>query len=345
MDSQPIQTTIRYPNVEAALQRALHVGGNGHHAAHPHGAHDHHAYLHQPVTLLDRVGDTPLLGLRNLPREWNISPSVEIYAKAEWFNPGGSVKDRAAIHIIEEAERKGLLTPDKTLIDSTSGNTGIAYAWIGAAKGYRVKLVMPENVSEERKKTLRAYGADLVFSDPLEGSDGAIQLVRQMVADEPERYYYANQYDNDANWQAHFLSTGPEIWAQTGGRVTHFLAGVGTSGTLIGAGRFLHRMNPDVQLIGIQPQDELSVIEGLKHIPTAIVPGIYDEKLLDQTLWVGPQASFDMTRTLGAREGWFVGFSAGAAIVAALTLAQTLDEGIIVTILPDGGGKYLSLIK
>jgi cysteine synthase B len=343
MDSHPILTTIRYPNVEAALQRALHTNGNGHHA--PHGTHDHHAFLHQPVTILDRVGDTPLLKVRNLINQWGISPNVEVYAKAEWFNPGGSVKDRAALQIIEEAERRGLLTPDKILVDSTSGNTGIAYAWIAASKGYRVKLVMPENVSEERKKTLRAYGAELVFSSPLEGSDGAIELVREMVAADPERYYYANQYDNDANWQAHFLSTGPEVWAQTQGLVTHFLAGVGTSGTLVGAGRFLRKMNADVRLVGVQPADELSVIEGLKHIPTAIVPAIYDEALLDETLWVSPQQSYEMTRTLGSQEGWFVGFSAGAAMHAALTLAQSLDRGVVVTVLPDGGAKYISLMQ
>lgn len=328
--------------MDEALHRALHVTGNGHHALH--GSHDHHAFLHQPVSILDRVGDTPLLKVRNLTETWGISPKVEIYAKAEWFNPGGSVKDRAALHIIEEAERHGLLTRDRILLDSTSGNTGIAYAWIGATKGYPVTLVMPENVSEERKKILRAYGAELLFTSPFEGSDGAIEQVRAIAAAEPERYYYANQYDNEANWQAHFLSTGPEIWAQTQGQVTHFLAGVGTSGTLMGTGRFLHRMNPTVQVIGVQPEDELSVVEGLKHIESAIVPGIYDESLLDDTLFVGPAASFDMTKALGTREGWFVGFSAGAAMHAALSLAQTLDEGVIVTVLPDGGAKYLSLM-
>ncbi len=230
------------------------------------------------------------------------------------------------------------------LIDSTSGNTGIAYAWIGAAKGYRVSLVMPENVSEERKKILKAYGAELIFTDPLEGSDGAIQHVRSLVAEDPDRYYYANQYDNDANWQAHFLSTGPEVWAQTEGRITHLVAGVGTSGTIMGAGRFMRRINPDVRVVGVQPYDELSVIEGLKHIETAIVPGIYQESVLHSTRFVRPDDAYTTTRALATHEGWFVGFSSGAAMHAALTLAQELDEGVVVAILPDGGVKYLSLM-
>lgn len=324
------------PMVKAATQRAF----DHSHAAH----HDHHAYLHRPVSIVERVGDTPLLQIRNLTTEWGIAPQVEIYAKAEWFNPGGSVKDRAARRIIEEAERTGELTRDKILIDSTSGNTGIAYAWIGASKGYKVTLVMPENVSEERKKILAAYGAELIQTDPLEGSDGAITTVRELVAANPDKYFYANQYDNPANWQAHYLSTGPEIWAQTQGRVTHFVAGVGTSGTLMGTGRFFRDINPNIRIIGMQPADELSVIEGLKHIPTAIVPGIYDESVLDETLWVDSGDAYDMTKLLGTREGWFVGFSAGAAIHAALTLAKTLEKGVIVTVLPDGGGKYLSLM-
>jgi cysteine synthase B len=301
-------------------------------------------FLRQPVTILDRVGDTPLLEVRNLSSEWGISPDVELYAKAEWFNPGGSVKDRAALSIIEEAERRGWLTRDKILIDSSSGNTGIAYGWIAASKGHRVTLVMPENVSEERKKTLRAYGVELIFTSPFEGSDGALQRVREIVAAEPERYYYANQYDNPANWQAHFLGTGPEIWTQTQGRITHFLAGIGTSGTLMGTARFLRCMEPEIEIIGVQPEDELSVIEGLKHLESSIVPGIYDDSLLDRTLFVGSGDAYEMTRALSTREGWFVGFSAGAAMYAALTLARTLDEGVIVTVLPDGGAKYLSLI-
>jgi cysteine synthase B len=289
-----------YPSLDKALQRAVHVNGNGHH--HHHGLHDHDAFLHQPVSIFDRVGDTPLLKLRNLSKEWDISPAVEIYAKAESFNPGGSVKDRPALRIMEEAERKGLLTADKILIDSTSGNTGIAYAWIGASKGYRVTLVMPENVSQERQKILRAYGAELIFTSPFEGSDGAIRKVREMAAADPERYYYANQYDNNANWQAHFLSTGPEIWAQTAGRVTHFMAGIGTTGTIMGTGRFLKRMNHDLRVIGIEPEDELSVIEGLKYLETSIQPGIYDKRVIDETDFVDSEAAYDMTISLGIRD-------------------------------------------
>ncbi|MDQ4075876.1 MAG: cysteine synthase family protein [Chloroflexota bacterium] len=342
MHSESVREFIPFPNVEVALERALHVHGNGHHRKH--GAHDHHAFLHQPVSILERVGDTPLLKVRNLGEQREISSKVEIYAKAEWFNPGGSVKDRPGLRIIEEAERKGLLTQDKILIDSTSGNTGIAYAWIGAAKGYQVALVMPENVSEERKKILRAYGAELILTDPLEGADGAIRHAREVVAADPERYYYANQYDNDANWQAHYLATGPEIWAQTEGRVTHFVAGVGTSGTMMGTGRFLRCMNPSVRLIGVQPEDELSVIEGLKHMESAILPAIYKGALLDETRFVRPDQAFDMTKVLSTTEGWFVGYSAGAAMHAALDVAQELDEGVIVAVLPDGGAKYLSLM-
>ncbi len=328
---------IPKPIISAALERAFH-----HDLEADHG--DHHAFLHRPVTILERVGDTPLLQVRNLTSAWGIPPTVEIYAKAEWFNPGGSVKDRAALRIIQEAERNGQLTHDKILIDSTSGNTGIAYAWIGATKGYKISLVMPENVSEERKKILLAYGAELIFTDPLEGSDGAITRVRALVAAAPDKYFYANQYDNPANWQAHYLGTGPEIWAQTQGRVTHFLAGVGTSGTVMGTGRFLQDMHQEVRILGVQPADELSVIEGLKHIPTALRPGIYDESILDDTLWVESGDAYDMAKELGLKEGWFVGFSAGAAIYAALTLGKTLDSGVIVTVLPDGGAKYLSLM-
>ncbi|MGH2544809.1 MAG: PLP-dependent cysteine synthase family protein, partial [Ardenticatenaceae bacterium] len=229
-------------------------------------------------------------------------------------------------------------------LDSTSGNTGIAYAWIGAAKGYRVALVMPENVSEERKRMLHAYGAEMILTDPLEGADGAIRYARELVAGAAERFYYANQYDNDANWQAHYLSTGPEIWAQTEGRVTHFVAGVGTGGTMMGVGRFLRRMNPGVHLVGVQPSDELNAIEGLKHTATAIVPAIYQDDLLEETRFVEPDDAYAMTKSLSIYEGWLVGFSAGAAIHSALRLARELEEGVIVTILPDGGAKYLSLM-
>lgn len=301
------------------------------------------AFLHRPVSLIERVGDTPLLRLSHVAAD--VPDGVEVYAKAEWFNPGGSVKDRPALHIIEAAEQRGELTPGKILIDSTSGNTGIAYSWIGAVKGYDVTLVMPENVSEERKKILRSYGAELIFSDPLEGSDGAIRLVRELVENEPDKYFYADQYNNPANWRAHFCNTGPEVWAQTQGRVTHFVAGVGTSGTLMGVARFLRRVQPDVEIVAVEPEDELSIIEGLKHMETAITPGIYDPDLIDQTIFISPDKAYDTARRLGREEGWFVGFSAGAAILAALEVAHSIDEGVVVTIMPDGGDKYLSLIR
>ncbi len=302
----------------------------------------HEALIHGPVSLLDRVGNTPLLRLHRLSAD--LPAGVEVYGKAEWFNPGGSVKDRPALRIIEVAEQRGQLTPDKIIIDSTSGNTGIAYAWIGALKGYRVTLVMPENVSEERKKILRAFGAELIFSDPLEGSDGALRLVRQIVAENPDRYFYADQYNNPENWRAHFHTTGPEIWAQTQGRITHLVAGVGTSGTLMGTARFLRQMNPDIAVIAVEPEDELAIIEGLKHMETAIVPGIYDPEIIDRTVHVSPEQAYRMAQRLAREEGWFVGFSAGAAMHVALEVARSLEEGVVVAMLPDSGTKYLSLL-
>jgi cysteine synthase B len=297
----------------------------------------------QATSVLDQIGNTPLLDLEALAQRAGVSPQVGVYAKAEWFNPGGSVKDRAALRIIQAAEASGALTPDKILIDSSSGNTGIAYAMIGAVKGYRVHLVMPANVSAERKALARAYGATLVESDPLEGSDGAIELVRDIVNADPARYFYADQYNNPANWRVHYDTTGPEIWRQTHGQVTHFVAGLGTTGTFVGVGRFLKRMNPSVHLAGVQPEDELQVIEGLKHLETAIVPGIYDEALPDAQMVVGAEAAWEMTRRLARKGGLFVGLSAGAAVAAAFEVARALDRGLVVTLLPDGGSKYVSL--
>lgn len=291
--------------------------------------------------ILERIGHTPLLRLSRLVE--SLPADVELYVKAEWFNPGGSVKDRPALRMIEEAERDGRLTSDKIIIDSTSGNTGIAYALIGAVKGYRVELVMPANVSRERRQLARAYGARIIESDPLEGSDGAIRLVRKIVAEAPEKYFYPDQYNNPANWLAHYDTTGPEIWEQTAGRVTHFVAGVGTSGTLMGVGRRLREYNPRVQLIAVEPADELQVIEGLKHMATAIVPGIYDPTLLDRTIYVEADQAFAMVQRLAREEGLFVGFSAAAAVVAALQVARELKEGVVVALLPDSGVKYLSL--
>ena len=295
------------------------------------------------TTVLDQIGNTPLLDLSEFAQRFGVSPEVGVYAKAEWYNPGGSVKARAALRIVEEAERAGQLTPDKILIDSSSGNTGIAFALIGALKGYQVHLVMPANVSPERKALVRAYGATLIESDPLEGSDGAILLVRALVDAHPERYYYANQYNNPANVLAHYDTTGPEIWRQTDGAITHFVAGLGTTGTFIGVGRYLKEQNLAIQLVALQPEDELSVIEGLKHLATAITPGIYDETAMDSELRIDTEATWTMTRRLAREAGLFVGVSAGAAVAAAIEVAKPLDKGIVVTILPDDGSKYVSL--
>jgi cysteine synthase B len=246
---------------------------------------------HRPASILEQIGNTPLLDLSTLVDR----PGVELYAKAEWFNPGGSVKDRAALRMIEEAERDGRLAPGRILVDATSGNTGIGYAMIAAAKGYAVQLVMPANVTEERKALARAYGATIVESDPLEGSDGAIHLVRQIVAADPDRYFYPDQYNNDANWHAHYDTTGPEIYCQTNGRITHFVAGLGTTGTFMGVGRRLKAYNPNIQLVALQPADELQVIEGLKHLQTSIVPGIYDPTLPDRHLAVDAGHAWELS--------------------------------------------------
>jgi cysteine synthase B len=290
------------------------------------------------------VGNTPLLGFRRITA--HLPEDVAIFAKAEWANPGGSVKDRAAANIIREAEKSGQLTHDKILLDSTSGNTGIAYAMIGAAKGYRIKLFLPENVSPERISILRAYGVDIVFTDPLEGSDGAIRAVRELAAQEPHVYFYADQYNNPANWQAHYHTTGVEIWNQTEGTVTHFAAGLGTSGTLMGTGRRLKVFNPAVQVIGIEPDGPFHGLEGLKHMPTAIKPGIYDEHFADRNLNVGTEETYAMARRLAREEGYLVGISAASAMVGALRVADELAEqgkpGVVVTLFPDNGYKYLT---
>jgi S-sulfo-L-cysteine synthase (O-acetyl-L-serine-dependent) len=294
-------------------------------------------------TILDQVGNTPLLDLSAFAQELGVAPGVSLLAKAEWFNPSGSVKARAALRIVEEAERQGELAPGKILIDSSSGNTGIAFALIGAVKGIAVHLVMPGNVSAERKALARAYGAHLIESDPLEGSDGAIRLVRAIVAADPNRYFYANQYNNPANWLAHYESTGPEIWRQTDGAVTHFVAGLGTTGTFIGTGRYLKEQKPAIQLVALQPADELSVIEGLKYLETAITPGIYDALVQDQDVRVGAETAWQLTRRLAQKAGLFVGVSSGAAVAGALQVAKAVEQGVIVTLLPDDGSKYLSL--
>jgi len=286
------------------------------------------------------VGNTPLIPLRRLTA--HLPPTVQILAKAEWFNPGGSIKDRPALNILRTALAEGKLQGGKRLLDSTSGNMGIAYATFGAALGIGVTLVVPANASPERIAILKALGAELILSDPAEGSDGAIRIARQLAAEQPERYFYANQYDNPANWQAHFCTTGPEIFQQTKGCVTHLVAGLGTSGTLIGAGRYLRQVSPEVKLVAVQPHSPLHGLEGLKHMPTAIRPGIFDEAVIDQTIWMETEEAYRMVRRLAQEEGLFVGISAGAAAAAALRVAEQLESGTVVTIFPDAGYKYLS---
>jgi cysteine synthase B len=290
-------------------------------------------------SVLEQIGNTPLLRFVNITKGFD---HVEIYGKAEWFNPGGSVKDRPALRMIEEGERSGALTRDKVILDSSSGNTGIAYALIGAVKGYRVELAVPRNVSRERKRILQAYGAHVIYTDPLEGSDGAIREAHRRYEAEPEKYFMPDQYNNPANWQAHYDTTGAEIIEQTKGRITHFVAGVGTSGTLMGSGRRLREFNPRIQIAAVLPAEDLHGIEGLKHMETAIVPGIWDDSFPDRKLTVRTEDAYEMARRLALEEGILVGQSAGAAVYAALELARQISEGVIVTILPDAGDRYFS---
>ncbi|MBZ5554088.1 MAG: cysteine synthase family protein [Acidobacteriia bacterium] len=299
--------------------------------------------LEKPVTqadLLSRIGATPLIRLTRVAGE--LPSAVEIYGKAEWFNPGGSVKDRPALNMILEGERSGRLKPGKILLDATSGNTGIAYAMICAVKGYRVRLCLPQNASEERKRILKAYGAELVLTSPQEGSDGAIRMARKLFAQSPDLYFYPDQYDNEANWRAHYKTTGNEIWEQTDHRVTHFVAGLGTSGTFVGTSRRLKEFDPAIQCISFQPDSPFHGLEGLKHMATAIVPRIYDRSLADGELQISTEAAYRMVKRAAREEGMFIGISSGAAIVASLEVAKRVSEGVIVTILCDGGDKYLS---
>jgi cysteine synthase B len=286
------------------------------------------------------VGNTPLIPLRRVTA--GLSPRVQVLAKAEWFNPGGSVKDRAALYILRQAWAEGQLKTGRRLLDSTSGNMGIAYAMFGAAMGIGITLCIPANASPERLAILRAYGAELILTDPLEGSDGAIRQARQLAERFPQQYWYANQYDNPACWQAHYHTTGPEILRQTEGQITHFVAGLGTSGTLMGTGRALREWNPQIQIVAVQPDAPFHGLEGLKHMPTALRPGIFDPDFPDRTLEVSTEEAYQMVRRLAREEGLFVGISSGAAAVAALRLAQTLESGLIVTVFPDAGYKYLS---
>jgi cysteine synthase B len=289
--------------------------------------------------VLELIGRTPLVRLPHFERE---TAGVELYAKAEWQNPGGSVKDRAAARMIADGEASGRLRPGLTIVDATSGNTGIAYAMVGAARGYRVKLCLPENASPERKLILRAFGAELVLTNPLEGTDGAIREVRRMVAEHPDRYFYPDQYSNDSNWRAHFDTTAPEIIEQSGGRLTHFVAGLGTSGTFVGTGRRLRQFNRDIKLISFQPDSPFHGLEGLKHMGSAMVPAIYDASLADEDLAVSTEEAHRLVRRLAREEGLLVGISSGAALAAALQVARRLDRGVVVTVFPDGAEKYLS---
>ena len=289
-------------------------------------------------SLLSRIGNTPLVEIRRI-----LPPGrVRILAKLEGFNPGGSVKDRAAYNMIRTAEEQGVLRPGRTLIDSTSGNTGIAYAMIGAARGYDVLLAMPSNASIERKKILGAYGARIRLTDPLEGSDGAIRAIRRLYQESPEKYFYPDQYSNDANWMAHYETTALEIYRQTNSEVTHFVAGLGTSGTFVGSTRRLKELNPRIQAISFIPDSPFHGLEGLKHMPTALVPAIYDPDLADVNMEISTEAGQEMVLRLAREEGIFAGISAGAAMSAALDVARNLDQGVVVAIFPDSGDKYLS---
>jgi cysteine synthase B len=292
------------------------------------------------------IGNTPLIRIKKLAEQWSIPENIEIYGKAEWMNPGGSVKDRAALNIIETAEAEGKLTHDRILLDATSGNTGIAYAMICAVKGYKICLCLPENASMERKAILKAYGAELIETPGSESSDGAIRKAVEMYEAEPDKYFYGDQYNNNANWQAHFHSTGIEIFEQTGGRVTHFLAAIGTSGTFMGTTRRLKSYNPDITCIAAQPDIAVHGIEGIKHLESAMVPGIYDPNLPDRVVEVSTELAYEYVQQMAKEEGLLVGISAAANLYAALTIGKELAaqgrSGVIVTILCDNGMKYLS---
>lgn len=295
------------------------------------------------TVLLDRIGNTPLVRLDRLTAHL---PGVQIVGKAEWMNPGGSVKDRAASSIVADAQRKGLLGPEKTLLDATSGNTGIAYAMLGAAQRFPVMLCMPSNVSVERKRILQAYGAEILWTDPADGSDGAIRMARKLAAESPEKYFYADQYGNDNNWLAHYRGTANEIWRQTEGTVTHFVSALGTSGTFMGTTRRLRELNPDVKCISMQPDSPFNGLEGLKHMATAIVPPIYDATLADWNIDMATERAYAMAKWLGRNQGLLIGVSAAAAVAAALEVAEgeaaAGREAVVVTILCDSADKYLS---
>jgi cysteine synthase B len=295
--------------------------------------------INERASVTELVGNTPLLELSSISAE---VPGVRIFGKAEWYNPGGSVKDRPALWMIRDGERSGALTPQKTILDATSGNTGIAYAWLGAALGYRVRLCLPKNASEERKKILRAYGVDFVVTDPGEGSDGAIREARRLYAEEPERYFYPDQYSNPANPQSHYESTAPEIWEQTGGEITHFVAGLGTSGTFVGTARRLKEFNPEISVISFEPDSPFHGLEGMKHMESAIVPPIHDPTIADENRRASTESAYEMVKRVAREDGVLIGISSGAAVATALEVAREIESGVIVTILCDGADKYLS---
>jgi cysteine synthase B len=297
------------------------------------------APLTRGTSILGSIGNTPLLRIRLFEREL---PGVAVFGKAEFLNAGGSVKDRAALRMIRDGEASGELTPDRIILDSTSGNTGIAYAMVGAALGYRVRLVMPTNVSAERKTLIAAYGAEIVYSDAQEGSDGAILLAQKMRADNPGTYYMPDQYNNPSNWRAHYDGTGAEIWEQTDGAVTHFVATLGTSGTFMGVSRRLRDERAAMVCVSVQPEDPWHGLEGMKHMPSAIVPGIYDRSLADDNLWAPTEPAYDLARELAHHEGILVGHSSGAALWGVREVARRVESGVIVTVLCDGGNRYLS---
>ncbi len=292
----------------------------------------------RPVRLLELIGNTPMIDLSELTGR----AGVRLYAKAEYANPGGSVKDRPALAMIEEAERRGFFRQGRRLLDATSGNTGIAYAMIGAARGIPVTLCLPDSASVERKRILHAYGAELRLTDPLAGSDGAILEARRLVAEEPDRWAYLDQYSNPENWRAHYRTTGPEIWAQTGGAVTHFVTGLGTSGTFMGVGRFLRERHPGVRLVSFEPDSPFHGLEGMKHMASAIVPPIYDPGLADEAREISTESAYVMVKRLAREAGLLVGVSSGANVVAALQVASELQSGAVVTVLCDNADKYLS---
>lgn len=296
--------------------------------------------------ILDLIGNTPMVRLGTIDRD---CPAVEIWAKCEFANPGGSVKDRAAHRIITDALARGDLDNGRRLVDSTSGNTGIAYSLVGSALGLPISLVMPSNVSNPRKQVTSGFGTEIIYSDPMEGSDGAIVVARELAQANPSKYYYPNQYANDSNWRAHYDGTGPEILAQTNGRVTHFVTGVGTSGTIMGTSRFLHEHDPSIRCVGVQPDDAMHGLEGLKHIPSSLVPPIYDESVLDDTIWMSTEDGWDMAERIASDEGLFVGHSAGGNVAAALQIARGLvaegKRGVVVTVLCDRGDRYFAPLK